>query len=50
VLIRENEEFSPPRRRLLQILKESKYVGCDIYIILIVNGLQVANFLQYTEE
>ncbi|XP_011493794.1 PREDICTED: glutamate receptor 1, partial [Ceratosolen solmsi marchali] len=50
VLIRDNEEFAPPRKRLLQILKESKYVGCDVYLIFMANGLQVANFLQYAEE
>ncbi|OXU31196.1 hypothetical protein TSAR_015943 [Trichomalopsis sarcophagae] len=50
VLIRENEEFSPPRRRLLRILKESKHLGCDVYLIMMANGLQVTSLLRYAEE
>ncbi|KAJ8680096.1 hypothetical protein QAD02_015883 [Eretmocerus hayati] len=50
ILVKENEEFSPPRRKLLHSLQDSKYVGCDIYLILMTNGLQIVEFLKYTEE
>uniref|UniRef100_A0ABD2WKC9 Ionotropic glutamate receptor C-terminal domain-containing protein n=1 Tax=Trichogramma kaykai TaxID=54128 RepID=A0ABD2WKC9_9HYME len=50
IYVRENDEFTPPRQRIRRILEETTYLSCDVYLILISNGLQVANFLRYTEE
>lgn len=50
ILVRENEEFSPPRRRLRAALQASKSYGCGVYLILMTNGMQVANMLMHIEE
>ena len=48
--IRENESFFPPRAKVEAILTASKTAGCNAYVILIANGIQVKQFLEYTEK
>ncbi|XP_043282722.1 ionotropic receptor 21a [Venturia canescens] len=48
--IRENEIFLPPKNRVEMILEQSKRAACDAYVILVANGLQVTQFLQYAEN
>ncbi|XP_023290398.1 ionotropic receptor 21a-like isoform X2 [Orussus abietinus] len=49
VVIRDNEDFFPPKTRLQKILNESKKAGCNAYVILVANGLQVSRLLQFAE-
>ncbi|KAL2720880.1 ionotropic receptor 40a-like [Vespula squamosa] len=50
ILLRDNEEFSPPRQRIQKILEHSKTARCNGYVILIANGLLVSEFLKYVER
>ncbi|CAD6221770.1 GSCOCT00011636001.3-RA-CDS [Cotesia congregata] len=50
VFVRENEEFSPPQLTIQDILRNSKNSGCNGYVILITNGLQTMDLLQYAER
>ncbi|OAD55050.1 Glutamate receptor, ionotropic kainate 1, partial [Eufriesea mexicana] len=50
ILLRDNEEFLRPRRRIKRILIDGKNVDCSAYVILIANGLLTSEFLQYTER
>ncbi|XP_029043114.2 ionotropic receptor 21a-like isoform X2 [Osmia bicornis bicornis] len=50
ILLRDNEQFSRPRKRIQKILADSKAVGCNAYVILIANGYLTSEFLQYTER
>lgn len=50
VFVRENEEFSPPQLTIQAILRNSKNSGCNSYVILITNGLQMMDLLQYAER
>ncbi|THK33101.1 glutamate receptor U1 [Diachasma alloeum] len=50
IYVKESEEFTPPRRRVEDILSESKNDGCDAYVLLITNGLQVSQLLEYAER
>ncbi|XP_016906358.1 ionotropic receptor 21a isoform X1 [Apis cerana] len=50
ILLRDNEQFSRPRRRIQRILVDGRTVDCNAYIMLISNGYLTAEFLQYTER
>ncbi|CAK9829857.1 Ionotropic receptor 21a [Anthophora retusa] len=50
IVLRDNEKFSRPRRRIQNILIDSKTVGCNGYVILIANGFLASEFLQYAER
>ncbi|XP_076686210.1 ionotropic receptor 68a isoform X2 [Andrena cerasifolii] len=50
IAVRQNEQFSRPRRRIRTILADSKAVGCNAYVILVANGFLTSEFLQYTER
>ncbi|XP_071627785.1 ionotropic receptor 21a isoform X1 [Temnothorax longispinosus] len=47
IAVRDNEKFSPPRKKIARTLQQVK--GCDAYVILISNGLLTSRFLQYVE-
>lgn len=49
IAVRDNENFSPPRKKIEKMLQYVKATGCDAYIILISNGLLTSRFLQYIE-
>ncbi|XP_032687660.1 glutamate receptor ionotropic, NMDA 3A-like isoform X2 [Odontomachus brunneus] len=48
--VRENEDFSRPRKPIEKMLRHIKAAGCDAYVILIANGLLTSRFLQYAQE
>ncbi|XP_034946197.1 glutamate receptor ionotropic, kainate 5 [Chelonus insularis] len=48
--LRENEEFNPPKQKINRTLIASKNSACDAYVILISNGCQVNELLQYAES
>ncbi|XP_053986684.1 ionotropic receptor 21a-like isoform X1 [Hylaeus volcanicus] len=48
--LRDNEQFSPPRKRIQQVLIDSKAIDCSAYVILAANGFVTSQFLQYTES
>ncbi|XP_012342425.2 ionotropic receptor 21a isoform X2 [Apis florea] len=50
ILLRDNEQFLRPRRRIQRILVDGRTVDCNAYIMLISNGYLTAEFLQYTER
>nr|XP_012139079.1 PREDICTED: glutamate receptor ionotropic, kainate 4-like [Megachile rotundata] len=50
IILRDNEQFFRPRKRIQNILVDSKAVGCNAYVILIANGYLTSEFLQYTER
>ncbi|XP_018348006.1 PREDICTED: ionotropic receptor 21a-like isoform X3 [Trachymyrmex septentrionalis] len=47
--IRDNDDFSQPRKKIVNTLQYVKATGCDAYIILISNGLLTSQLLQYVE-
>ncbi|XP_012538854.2 ionotropic receptor 21a [Monomorium pharaonis] len=47
--IRDRENFSRPRKKIVKTLQHIKETGCDAYVILISNGLLTSRFLQYVE-
>lgn len=48
--VRENEDFSRPRKSIENTLQHTKASGCDAYVILIANGFLTSQFLQFAEE
>ncbi|XP_076638914.1 ionotropic receptor 68a isoform X1 [Colletes latitarsis] len=50
IILRDNEQFSRPRKRIKKILIDSKMIGCNAYVILIANGFLTSEFLLYTES
>ncbi|XP_076303567.1 ionotropic receptor 68a isoform X3 [Lasioglossum baleicum] len=50
ITLRDNEQFSRPRKQIRRILNDSKAIGCNAYVILIANGFVTAEFLKYTEN
>ncbi|KAK0079871.1 hypothetical protein PV325_000717 [Microctonus aethiopoides] len=50
IAVRENEEFNPPRHRINTMIMDSRNFGCNTYVILIGNGLQLIELLQYCER
>ncbi|RLZ02244.1 Ionotropic receptor 68a [Cephus cinctus] len=50
ISIRHNETFFPSEKRIQPILTNSKEAGCDAYVILMANDLEVVKLLQYAEE
>ncbi|XP_046744974.1 ionotropic receptor 21a-like [Diprion similis] len=50
IVVRENDDFFPPKRRFHEVLRASKATDCSAYIILNTNGLQVSRMLQYVEK
>ncbi|XP_011630288.1 ionotropic receptor 40a-like [Pogonomyrmex barbatus] len=49
IIIRDNDNFSRPRKKVSRVLQYIKATGCDAYVILIANGLLTSRFLQYVE-
>ncbi|RLU21499.1 ObirIr68a [Ooceraea biroi] len=49
IAIRDNDDFSRPRKLMVTTLEQTKAAGCDAYVILIANGLLTSRFLQYSE-
>lgn len=47
--VRDNDDFSRPRKLIEKMLRHIKAAGCDVYVILIANGLLSSQFLQYAE-
>ncbi|XP_011698467.1 PREDICTED: probable glutamate receptor isoform X2 [Wasmannia auropunctata] len=47
--VRDNDNFSRPRKKIVRALQHVKATGCYAYIILISNGLLASRFLQYAE-
>ncbi|XP_076182411.1 ionotropic receptor 68a isoform X2 [Ptiloglossa arizonensis] len=50
IALRDNEQFSRPRKRIQKVLIDSKAISCGAYVILTSNGFLTAEFLQYTES
>ncbi|XP_011863478.1 PREDICTED: uncharacterized protein LOC105559642 isoform X2 [Vollenhovia emeryi] len=49
IAVRDSEDFSRPRKKIVRTLQQVKATGCDAYVILIGNGLLSSRFLQYVE-
>ncbi|XP_014483352.1 PREDICTED: uncharacterized protein LOC106748923 isoform X4 [Dinoponera quadriceps] len=47
--LRDNEDFSRPRKLIEKTLRHIKAAGCNSYVVLIANGLLASQFLQYAE-
>lgn len=50
IAVRDNEDFSRPRKSIEKTLQHIKAAGCDAYVILIANGFLTSQFLQYAER
>ncbi|KAF7989916.1 hypothetical protein HCN44_008590 [Aphidius gifuensis] len=50
ILVRESENFDHPQKNIIKVLINSNNAGCDVYIILITNGFQVSQLLEYSER
>ncbi|XP_076380939.1 ionotropic receptor 68a [Megalopta genalis] len=50
IALRDNEQFSRPRKQIQRILTDSKAIGCNAYIMLIANAFVTIEFLKYTEN
>uniref|UniRef100_A0A0A9WWV2 Glutamate receptor delta-2 subunit n=1 Tax=Lygus hesperus TaxID=30085 RepID=A0A0A9WWV2_LYGHE len=50
ILVKDYEDLLSPNYKTLAVIKESRSKGCNVYIIIMANGDQVARFLRFGDR